>query len=444
MIHRIHEAVWGPWMLVVFLAMGIYLTIGSGFFQIRGFGKWWRATAGSLMGKKQQGEKSGGVTSFQTACTALAATIGTGNIVGVATALTAGGAGAIFWMWVSAGIGMITAYGEGFLGTKYRHKAGKVWISGPMVILDKRLSLPFLGLLYGFFCTMSSLGMGSMVQANSLSLTAAYSFSIPPVVSAVVVTVSVALVIGGGTRRIAAVSEKLIPVASGIYMLFSMLVILMCMEHIPEVLKEIFSSAFSLEAAAGGTAGYGVSRSIQYGISRGVFSNEAGLGTLAIIHGAADHADPKEQGMWAMFEVFFDTIVICTLTALVILLTVDHSSGWQYDGAALTAFCFSVKLGTWGEYLVSLSMIVFAFGTMVAWFYMGRQAFEYLWMYTPLSNETIGRKLYFLLYLNAIFLGSLAKLSTVWELSDIWNGLMAVPNMTALFLLRKEIRKNIP
>ena len=145
-----------------------------------------------------------------------------------------------------------------------------------------------------------------------------------------------------------------------------------------------------------------------------------------------------------MFEVFFDTIVICTLTALVILLTVDHSSGWQYDGAALTAFCFSVKLGTWGEYLVSLSMIVFAFGTMVAWFYMGRQAFEYLWMYTPLSNETIGRKLYFLLYLNAIFLGSLAKLSTVWELSDIWNGLMAVPNMTALFLLRKEIRKNIP
>ena len=461
MMERLQELVWGPWMLAAFLGIGVYLTVRSGLFQLRRFPLWWRATGGSLWNgtNRNQTAETGGITTFQTACTALAATIGTGNIVGVATALTAGGPGAIFWMWVSAAIGMMTAYGETYLGVRYRRREGKMWVSGPMVYLEDRLHLPALGLLYSFLCMMSSLGMGSMVQANSVSETAAYSFSVPPFLSAVAVTVLVGLVVSGGTKRIAAVSGKLMPAASGIYILFSLMVIFSCFDRPPQVFAAIWSSAFEPAAAAGGAAGYLVSRSVRYGVSRGVFSNEAGLGTLAILHGAADEEESgggveprkrppavslaQKQGMWAMFEVFFDTIVICTLTALVILLVTAEYGGGGYDGAALTAYCFSRRLGAAGEYLVSASMIVFAFATMVAWSYMGKQAFLYLFSRTPFSGRA-GERIYLILYLNAIFLGCLARLETVWQLSDIWNGLMALPNLAALYLLRREVAASIP
>ena len=442
MIHRLQELVWGPWMLAALLGMGIYFTAAGRCFQLRKFSLWWGETGGSLW-RGEREKSGGGITSFQTACTALAATIGTGNIVGVATALTAGGPGAIFWMWISALIGMMTAYGEAYLGVRYRRREGNMWISGPMVYLEDRLKLPGMGLVYAFFCMMSSLGMGSMVQANSVAETAAYSFSVPPAVTAAAVTVLTGLVIAGGTKRIAAVSGKLMPAASGIYILFSLAVILSWYDRLPGVFAAILKSAFEPAAAAGGTAGYLVSRSLRYGVSRGVFSNEAGLGTLAILHGAADGGDAQKQGMWAMFEVFFDTIVICSLTALVILLAAGGGQAPGVDGAALTAYSFSARLGKAGEYLVSASMIVFAFATLTAWFYMGRQAFSYLILKTGLPVRA-GNRLYMLFYLNAIFLGCLAKLDTVWQLSDIWNGLMALPNLLALFLLRREVEKNIP
>lgn len=446
-IHQIHEIVWGPWLLFLFLAVGIIYTLKSRFFQIRKLGYWWNETIGSVGQETEPGDKRH-ITQFQTACTALAATIGTGNIVGVATALTAGGPGALFWMWISALIGMATGYAETMLGIKYRYRDKRgVWISGPMVYLERGLGKRWLGMMYSLFCILVSLGMGSMVQSNSISETLEFSFSFSPVITGAVVTALVAMVVWGGISRIAHVSEKLVPFSAGIYIFFSLIVILSCYDRLPSVFMQIWVTAWSPSSAIGGAAGYGISRSLQYGVSRGVFSNEAGLGSMAILHGSAEHTTPQKQGMWAMFEVFFDTILICTLTALVILCMTDgNMAGTGYDGAVLTSYCFSKRLGPLGEYLVAGSMILFAFATIIAWYYLGKQAVAYLAERLKpvtdryLLNEIWIYRIYTLMYLNAVFIGCIAKLETVWELSDIWNGLMAIPNIIALIFLIKEVR----
>lgn len=440
MIHQIHQIVWGPFTLLLFLAVGILYSYKSGFFQIFGVKYWWKETAGSLGGlKKRSGDKHS-ITQFQSACTALAATVGTGNIVGVATALTAGGAGAVFWMWVSALIGMMTAYAETTLGIKYRYKnPDGTWANGPMVYLERGVKKKWLALLYSFFCMMASLGMGSMVQSNSIAETLEYSFSFSPAMTGGILTILVLAVVIGGIGRIAYVSERLVPVSAGVYILFSLIVIGSCYDKIPSVLMQIWDSAFSPGSVISGTAGYGISKSLQYGMARGVFSNEAGLGSLAILHGAVEDGAASKQGMWAMFEVFFDTIISCTLTALVILCMVEgpvEQAG--YDGAALTAHCFAGRLGVLGEYLVSGAMLLFAFATIIAWYYLGRQTASYLARHFHVSITWCNR-IYTILYLNAVFIGCMGKLSTVWELSDIWNGLMALPNMIALVLLMREV-----
>ena len=445
MIHYIHELVWGPWLLILFLGIGIIYTVKTGFFQIRKLNFWWMQTIGSIQ-EDEDGDK-GDVTRFQTACTALAATIGTGNIVGVATALTAGGPGAIFWMWVSAAIGMMTGYAETMLGIRYRYRdQSGAWICGPMVYLERGLKLPVLGMIYSFLCIMVSLGMGSMVQSNSIAETLNYSFQVPTALAGILLTGLVLLVVLGGISRIAFVSERMIPLASGIYMLFSMVVIMSCYDKIPYIFHIIFQDAFRPVSVFSGAAGFGISKSLQYGISRGVFSNEAGLGSMAVLHGAAENTTPEKQGMWAMFEVFFDTIIICTMTAFVILcMTEGDAAGSGYDGAALTAYSFSRRLGGLGEYVVSGSMLVFAFATIIAWYYLGKQAAGYLAESLKkrrrfyLMQRVLRGKIYTFLYLSAVFVGCLAKLETVWEFSDIWNGLMAVPNIAALIFLMKEV-----
>lgn len=450
-LEQIHRMVWGPWTLIIFLGVGIFFTVKCHFFQIAGFSYWWKHTAGRILsgragGEGGQGDAKGGkgISQFQSVCTALAATVGTGNIAGVATALTAGGPGALFWMWISALIGMITAYVETMLGIRYRYKdSGGHYICGPFVYMERGLGIKGMGLLYSFLCLMCSLGMGSMVQANSAISTMGYTWHVPSLAGGLVFTGLLALVICGGIKRIGNVAEKLMPAASAIYIIFSVIVILSCVERIPGVLAAMMSSAFCPGAAAGGGAGYVVSRSIRYGISRGVFSNEAGLGTLAVLHGPAENTTPHEQGMWAMFEVFFDTIVLCTLTALVILCMTDSvPESVPYEGAALAAWCFSGRLGIVGEYLVSGSMVVFAFATVMAWFYLGKQAAAYFIRGTGLGEEAGRRfaaKIYPLLFLGAVFLGSEARLDVVWLLSDIWNGLMAFPNLTALLFLSREV-----
>ena len=445
MIHEIHELVWGPWLLILFLGIGIVYTLKTGFFQIRKLPLWWKETIGSI---RDDEEDKGDVTKFQTACTALAATIGTGNIVGVATALTAGGPGAIFWMWVSAAIGMMTGYAETMLGIRYRYRdKNGAWVCGPMVYLERGLKLPALGMLYSFLCIMVSLGMGSMVQSNSIAETLKYSFHIPAPYAGIFLTGLVFLVVLGGISRIAFVSERLIPISAGIYMLFSMVVIMSCYDKIPSIIQIIFKDAFQPVSVFSGAAGFGISKSIQYGISRGVFSNEAGLGSMAVLHGAAEDTTPEKQGMWAMFEVFFDTILICTMTAFVILCMTDgDAAGSGFDGAALTAYSFSKRLGGLGEYVVSGSMLIFAFATIIAWYYLGKQAAGYLAEslkkrgHLYLLQRILRGKIYTFLYLGAVFAGCLAKLETVWEFSDIWNGLMAVPNIAALIFLIKEVK----
>lgn len=435
-------------MLALFLAVGLLYSVRLKGFVIWGFPRWWKATVGSLFskreeekgkGEKREGEKNEGISQFQSACTALAATIGTGNIAGVATALLSGGPGAVFWMWVSAFLGMATAYGETELGIRYRKrgKDGK-WMSGPMLYLEYGLKSRWAGMLYAGFCVLASFGMGSMVQANAISETLEFAFSMPPVLIGIVLTVLAGRIIMGGVESIARTAEKMVPVSAGIYMAASAAVIFLFRENLPAAFGMIFKDAFSFTSAAGGIAGFGVSRCVRYGVARGVFSNEAGLGSMAVLNGAAEETGNCAQGQWAIFEVFFDTIVSCTLTAVVILCTVgDRILKFTGNGAALTGISFSMGLGNPGGYVVSMCVALFAFATIIAWYYMGKQAASYL-------GEAVGMDVTFLYmagYLTAVFLGSLGPMEKVWEISDIFNGLMAVPNLLALVLLVRKVQR---
>jgi AGCS family alanine or glycine:cation symporter len=335
-------------------------------------------------------------------------------------------------MWISAFLGMMTAYAETSLGIRFRGR-----LCGPFSYMERGLGLKPMASAYSFLCLLCALGMGSMVQANSAVETLHYTWKLPVFFCGLVFTGLLALVVCGGSRRIGAVAQALIPLASGLYLLFSLLVIISNHEQLPRAVAAIFSSAFCLRPAAGGIAGYGMIKSMRYGIARGVFSNEAGLGTLAILHGSAGETTPEEQGMWAMFEVFFDTVVLCTLTALVILSSVGGEAGRiLLNGAPLAAWCFEKCLGRAGGWVVSASMTLFAFATIIAWFYVGKQAASYL----VGENHFFAGKIYPFLFLGAVFLGCSGRLEAVWLFSDIVNGLMAFPNLTALLFLANEVR----
>lgn len=481
-MQTLHEMVWGPWTMLLFLGTGLFFTVKSGGFQVRGLPYWWKRTAGSLYAPRRRDEKrqrrAGGdrqndsgtdasgraqVSAFQTSCTALAATIGTGNIVGVATALTAGGPGAVFWLWLSALIGMATAYAETSLGQKYRYRTpGGMWQCGPMVSMEQGLGCRSMGVLYALFAVLASLGMGSMVQSNAVSETLCYEAGMQRGIAAVLVTALTAAVVWGGIRRISRMTSWFVPLSAGIYFFFSVWVLVVCRRSIPVMLLQIIKEAWTPGAAGGGITGFLFSRSVRFGLARGVFSNEAGLGTLAVLHGAAEDTTPEEQGMWAMFEVFFDTIIICTLTALVILcvgrecglyadigqlgrLASGNAAGADLslqlqtlDGAALTSFCFTKVLGRFGGILVSASMAAFAFATIIGWYYIGRQMFAYLAERLCLGQHV--EYLYTIFYLLSVYLGCVCRLDLVWMLSDVVNGLMAYPNLLTLWILARSVR----
>lgn len=431
MIGEIHDIVWGPWTPVLFLMVGTVYSVRIRFFQVRKIPCWWNATVGNLLRDRKSHQGS-----FRSACTALAATIGTGNITGVAAAVIAGGPGAVFWMWVSAFLGMATAYGETVLGIRYREKdQNGEWMAGPMMYLEKRLGCPRAAVLYGFFCIPAAFGMGSMVQANAISETVSYVYGIPEAAVGVILVALVGTVLVGGGQRIFRAAERLVPLSAGLYMAASLAVIFLHAGRVPGVLMEIMADAFSFRSAAGGVAGYGISQCVSYGIARGVFSNEAGLGSLAVLNGSAAE---ELQGQWAIFEVFFDTIVSCTLTALVILCVAGSGTAAESgaeNGASLTSLCFFTALGSPGGYAVAVCVVLFAFSTVIAWYYMGRQAAEYL------GGKISGKipAVYTAGYLLAAFLGCLGVMETVWEISDIFNGLMAAPNLAALVMLAGEI-----
>lgn len=441
----VHRVVWGPWLMGFFLAAGMWFTFRSGGFQFWGLGIWWRATAGSFWGK--QCEKTGEVRQnegnkreqIKTACTALAATVGTGNIVGVATAIMAGGPGALFWMWISAMIGMMTAYAEVYLGIESRMAArGGGWLCGPFVYLENMAGRQRLAVLYAFLCLLGSLGMGSMVQANSLAETAKFSFYLPPVWTAVILVLVTGIIIRGGKKSVGEAAAGLVPLSAGLYLLFSCMVIFICRRYLGSVLADIVREAFRFRAGAGAAAGWGMGNALRYGIARGVFSNEAGLGTMAVLHGDSPGQDGALQGMWAMFEVFFDTIVVCTITGLVILCGGKAAGGLSADsGAAAASWCFSRYLGKIGGYSVSVSLMLFAFATVIGWYYLGSQALGYLMERREKRGRITG--VYQCLYLAAVAAGCLAPMRGVWLFSDIVNGLLALPNLTALFLLWDKV-----
>ncbi len=418
-------------MLLLLVGVGVFYTVKLRCFQLFGFKKWWNSTFMSLFRKNGKDKSKEGISPLQAVSTALAGSVGTGNIVGVANAVSIGGAGAVFWMWIAAFFGMATVFAENVLGVKYRIRKNGKYVGGPMYYIDKGLGCKWLAVVFAAACTLAALGMGNMTQSNSVAGALKQSFGIPTFISGGILSVIVGLIIFGGIGRIAGITEKLVPVMTGLYLIGVIAVIAINYSRVPSAAASIITQAFDIRAVSGGAAGCVMSRAIKYGISRGVFSNEAGLGTSPIVHSAAETDDPYKQGYWGVFQVFVDTIVLCTLMALCILTTDCDING--LDGIQLSTLSFEKALGSAGGLFMSLSIVLFAFGTLVSWSYYGEKSLEYL---------TGGKYIYVyrILYIIFTFIGCITSLSLVWELSDTLNGIMAIPNLAALILLSGKIR----
>ena len=440
----VNAFVWGRGMLVIFLGVGMLFTLRTGFFQFKGWKVWMGDTLGALFRdrrvRKAQDHQS--ISQFQSFCTALAATLGTGNITGVATAIVTGGPGAVFWMWVSAFLGMMTIYAENVLGIKYRYKNSEgAWVGGAMVYMERGLGAKWLSVFFSIFCLCASFGMGNMTQANAIAKGLEATLKISEQFTGMALMVLVAVVILGGVQRVAMVAEKIVPFMAVFYILGGLLVIVIHYERIPETFLWIFGEAFGLRAVEGGVAGYGVKMAMKMGISRGVFSNEAGLGSSVMAHAASDVSCPQIQGMWGMAEVFIDTIVVCTITALVILTSGVYdpqrcisniADGVEnIDGTTLTGNAFATVFPN-GDKFLAISIALFAFATIIGWAYFGERTAAYLF-----GEHAVFP--YKLIYILLLLPGSVLAPKLVWELSDTFNGLMAIPNLTALILLHGEV-----
>ena len=423
----ISSVIWGTPMLAVFLGTGLFLSAKTGFYQITGVGDWLKSTVGSVRIKKEkQSSDTASVTRLGALFSSLAACLGTGNIVGVATALCAGGAGSVFWMCVSAILGMMTCCCENILGMKYRirNTLGK-FVGGPMYYIEKGLGMKNLARIYAVFLVGASLGMGNMTQANSVSQGLS-AFGISPVLTGIFLSISMLIAVSGGLKRITKFSQILIPVLSGAFILACFFVIAVNRENLIPCMKNVLAEAFSVK----GVSGFGMAKAARYGISRGVFSNEAGLGSCAIIHSSADSDNAGEQGKWGILEVFIDTVFMCSITAAAIL-TSGAIQDKSLDGVELCAAVFESVFGKAGGYFLSICITLFAFATLVAWSYYGKTGTEYLF------GEKSG-KYYNTVYAAAAFIGCIIKLDLVWSISDIFNGLMAVPNIFAVLCLSRE------
>lgn len=428
-LNQLSNFVWGPAMLVLLLGMGVFLTVGLKAFP-------WRQTPNALLTlwRSRQSKQAGDITPYQALMLALSATIGTGNIAGVATAIVLGGPGAIFWMWMTALFGMATKYAEAVLAVKYREvdERGN-YVGGPMYYIKNGLGKRWywLAISFALFGTLASFGI-NMVQANSVADTVKAMLHLPVWVTAVVLTLLVAGVILGGIKRIAEVATKLVPLMAIAYIVAAMTVILLNLQQVPDAFRLILDSAFNGTAALGGFAGASVWAAIRFGVARGVFSNEAGLGSAPIAHAAAKTNDPVKQGTIAMLGTFIDTLIVCTMTALVIILTGVWDSGG--NGAGLSTLAFNHALPGWGGYIVVAGISVFAFTSILGWSYYGERCAEFLFGIKVIIPCRV-------LWICAIPLGAMGKLEVIWLLADVTNGLMAIPNLIALGLLSPLVFK---
>ena len=415
------DLVWGPFMLMLLVGTGCILSIMLRFINVRKLLPAIRLAF--TPGSKTSGE--GDISPFQALTTALSATVGTGNIAGVATAITLGGPGAIFWMWVCAFFGMATKYSEAVLAVKYRrHLPDGTICGGPMHYLTQGLGLKWLGLVFSFFGVLASFGIGNMVQANSVALALQDAFSIPRGLTGLVLAALTALVIIGGIRRIGKVTSKVVPFMAVFYIGFALVIIIGNISEIPAVVKLIFTHAFTPCAAGGGFLGATVAQAIRFGFARGVFSNEAGLGSSPIAHAAARTDSPVRQGLIAMTEVFIDTLLICSITAFVILLAPDvWQSGLQ--SSSLTAGAFEKFLPGLGRYVVVIGLCFFAYSTLIGWSYYGEECIEFL-------LGIRARIPYRVVFCMLVIVGAMQEVKIVWTFSDVTNGAMAIPNLVGL------------
>ncbi|MDR2526118.1 MAG: amino acid carrier protein [Oscillospiraceae bacterium] len=419
-------------MLGAFLCTGAWLTLRSRAFQIRRAPFWWRQTFSTLLRKREAAQ--GSISQRQALMGALAACLGTGNIIGVATALQLGGPGAIFWMWLSAALGMMTCCAENILGTKFRWRLpGGGWMGGPMAYLSKALGSKALAAVYAALLVLAALGMGNMTQANAVteavrSLAALGGLRVAPAAVGAVLAVLLGLVIFGGVGRVARCTERLVPFMTGAFLLACLAILCLRLQAVPAALGSIFREAFTFPAAAGGGAAWGIRKALRYGVARGVFSNEAGLGSSAVMHAAAEVDRPARQGLWGIAEVFIDTILMCTVTGLALLCCGSWSPGGAVEGVAAVGQAFSSVLGSGGHVFVSISVALFAFATLTGWSYYGEQGCRYLFGEKSVRSFRI-------IYLLAAVLGSALRMETVWNAADILNALMAIPNLLGVLAL---------
>lgn len=444
----VNNVVWGWPALILLAFVGIFMTCRTKFFQISHFGHWMKQTIGSIFHKDVSAHtEDRSISQFQSLCTALAATVGTGNIVGVAGAIITGGPGAVFWMWLIAFFGMMTSYAENVLGIYYRRRnsVGE-WSGGAMYYLRDGLGSKkgckalgaALAVLFSVFCFLASFGIGNMTQINSISGNLNFVFGVPTWVTGIVIVILTGLVVLGGLKRIASVTEKIVPFMVILYIIGSVAIFCLNISMIGPVFKSIFTRAFSLEAAAGGAAGTVMKLAIEQGMKKGIFSNEAGLGSSVMANSSSNVKEPARQGMWGIFEVFADTIIVCTLTAFSVLSSglIDLETGVaqtayngvELTGANLVGTVFSMHFGFAGAAFVAVSVMLFAFSTCLGWSHYGSKACEFL------LGEKITR-VYQVIFVAATFGGAVMGENLAWDIANTLNGMMMLPNLVGVLAL---------
>ena len=439
LVGAVNLVLWDYLLIYALLGIGLFFTIYLGAPQVTKLGAGFKSVFGGLFAKKDPADKDHkSLSQFQALAVAVSAQIGTGNVAGVATAITAGGPGAVFWMWFSAVLGMSTIFAEALLAQKYRVISHGKYIGGPAFYITHGLT-PKIGrgaarFLSGFFsiALIIALGfIGNATQSNSIASAVTVAFDVPALAVGIGLAALAGLIIVGGVNRIANVAQFVVPFMAVIYIICAVVILFQFSDHISPMINHIFVAAFNPEAVLGGAAGIGMREAVRFGVARGLFSNEAGMGSTPHAHATADVNHPVQQGMAAFVGVFIDTILVCTATALIILLTDADKLGLQ--GAAVTQQAFVIAFGGFGSQLLAICLTFFAFTTIIGWYYFGESNIRFLF-----RGRHLG--IYRTLVLAAIVLGTLGKVDLVWSLSDMFNGFMVIPNLIALFLLRKEIR----
>lgn len=427
---NLNRMIWGKYMIIFLLLVGLWLMITTKFLPFRHAGLIFRKTLGSIRSQK----KDGGITPFQAVSTALAGTLGVGSIVGVTTALTMGGPGALFWMCISACLGMMTKYAEVVLAIHFRNKEKDgTYIGGPMTTLENGCHMTILGVLFAVLCIFASFGIGNLTPANTIAQTMQSYVNWNPLWIGTGLAVFIGIVIAGKAKAIMRFNEIIIPIISIVYIGAVIYLIMLHHAQLQSVFQMVIHDAFQFSAAAGGVGGFAITKAIHYGISRGVFSNEAGMGSSPLSHASVSNVNAVEQGFWGIFEVFFDTIVVCMLTGIMVLTSSAYQSGME--GAALTIQCFVEGFGELGGMIFAISILAFAVPSILGWYYYAQVCIRYLfkgkWMLY----------IYQAIFLILLIFGCGMELRFVWEAADTLNGFMAIPNLISLVILYKTVVK---